>query len=1325
MSGLSGFQSLRLVGAIIPADALLKASTGAMPGQTPSDYDLIGGLAITAAAARAWEVLLPAHTAWKESLRRLPSGEAGTRITRERWLLPLLYELGYGRVPALASGVDLPAGIGETKGTHYPLSHQLAWPATGEATAALAIHLLGPGIDLDRRMHGVTARAPHPMLQDFLNRSDRHLWGLLSNGQSLRVLRDASALGRQSYIEFDLETIFENQLYADFRLLFTLLHASRLTPRDQDREDAPTPRPENCWLEEWRTTAIQEGARALDALRDGVATALTALGTGFVANSANAELQHVLAVDHAAADQLHRWLLRVAYRLIVLFVAEDRDLLHPPGATPQARDLYQTYFSSGRLRRLAASRTGGRHTDLWDAHQIVTAALGGDGNEELGLPGLAASLYDPDAIGQLRTANLSNRHLLAAVRAISQVKDEQSGAIRPVDYRNLGSEELGSVYEGLLAYIPRYDPVARTFTLTAAPGSERKTSGAFYTGTALIGLILDETLDPLIDQALRESDPEHALLNLTICDPACGSGHFLVAAARRLASALATVRTGEPEPAPEYVRAAQRDVVARCIYGVDRNDLAIEIAKVALWVETLDAGKPLAFLDAHLKVGNALIGATPGLLRLGIPDDAFAVLLGDDKDWTSKLKKRNKGERKARSKRLFNPTSETQAIADTAADWEAAPDDTLAAVRARADAWRRLERDPDLLHAKHLADMWCAAFLQPKQPRTAEASITHQTLLEADEDWESTNETARRTVERLARQYRFFHWHLEFPNIFQVKNDVVPPDATLGWHGGFSAFIGNPPWDTLSPDTREFFGNLVPDIRKLSKSEKDARIAELLKDPTYARRWEDNQRELFGTAHFLKDSGRYAMYAPGNLGKGDFNIYRSFAELALTHAHDGGYSGQILQSGIYAGANASAIRKHLLDRCTWTAVYGFNNKGGTWFPGVALENFGAYAARVGVPSPPRHEIRAAFGMPRPETLRTDLAERALTFEADDIRNQNPDTYAIPDIRDPRAARISRRLYQSFEPIGRQLDGLPHRNYSREIDMGDKNGVFREAAPGLPVYEGRMIDFYDHRAKRYVSGHGNGSLWEETPFGSTRKSIVPQWFVERDDLQNDEVRQRVLQFRIGFMDVADPGRQRSFCSAVIPPDAVCGHKVPTILFPDFEWYVPVYLAIANSLIIDFLARQRTLSKSMSFNILDTLPIARLQTNDPRAQWLAQRALLLTCTSADMTPLWNEMAGYGWVEPFPAGDVPGEQREDQRRLLRSEIDAFLAREVYALARADLELILDSFSQLAGIEVKAHGEYLTRRLVLDAYDRRDWDIRDPPLSDGANLAAATVSR
>jgi hypothetical protein len=733
--------------------------------------------------------------------------------------------------------------------------------------------------------------------------------------------------------------------------------------------------------------------------------------------------------------------------------------------------------------------------------------------------------------------------------------------------------------------------------------------------------------------------------------------------------------------------------------------MAAELAKVSLWLESLSVGRPLGFLDAHIKVGNALLGVTPALLAAGVPDEAFTAIEGDDKTVVATLKRRNARERTGQDD-LFSAVGiaiDNKRLAESVREIDALGGLDLASVHLAQQRQRELDASPELASARFLADAWCAALVARKTE--TDTAITDSTL----RTWAmsappAADDPRRNEVERYAAEYRFFHWHLEFPQIFRVDPADVPDGRArhLGWTGGFTCMIGNPPWETLSPDTREFFGGFVPGIRALSKAEKDAEIAVLLQQESYRRLWDRHQRNLFAIAHFLKRSGRYVMFAPGNLGKGDFNTYRSFAELALSMTAPGGCAGQIIQSGLYAGANSSAIRRSLIESCTWLAVYGFDNKGGTWFEGVTLENFAAYAARVGVKPSDDHEIEAAFGLPRPTTLAADLGQRRVTFAISDIRAQNPETLAVPDIRDPRQARLSRRLYRQCPPFGARIAGLPIRDFSREIDMSDKGNVFGDDPAGLPVYEGRMIDFFDHRAKRYVRGHGNSSIWEETPFGSPRKEIWPQWRVRWADLPNEAIRERILGYRVGFMDVADPGRQRSFVSAVVPPMTVCGDKVPTLRFGETPWYAPIYVAIANSLTVDFLARQRVMGKKMALNILDGLPIPRPDLDDPRSAWLARRSLLLTCTSAEMTGFWNEMAAFGFVDEVEPSVCPGVTDLDERRQLRAEIDAYVARNLFELSVADLELILDSFSQLAGIETRRDGEYLTRRLVLAAFKR-----------------------
>ncbi|MEP6528221.1 MAG: hypothetical protein ABJA86_13790 [Nocardioidaceae bacterium] len=199
MTGLAAFSGVRTVGAVLPSEALTRAVDLRMPGQTAQDYQLTPGMSINAAAARAWDAALGAHRAWKDSLGRLPDSDPATALTRDKWLLPLFYELGWGRPEVLQAGIDLPPGLGETQPGHYPISHQLSWPTSGpDAEVGVPLHLVGGGVSLDSPTRGVTARAPQSMVQDFLNRSPRYLWGIVSNGHSVRLLRDASSLTKQS-----------------------------------------------------------------------------------------------------------------------------------------------------------------------------------------------------------------------------------------------------------------------------------------------------------------------------------------------------------------------------------------------------------------------------------------------------------------------------------------------------------------------------------------------------------------------------------------------------------------------------------------------------------------------------------------------------------------------------------------------------------------------------------------------------------------------------------------------------------------------------------------------------------------------------------------------------------------------------------------------------------------------------------------------------------------------------------------------------------------------------------------------------------------------
>ena len=322
-----------------------------------------------------------------------------------------------------------------------------------------------------------------------------------------------------------------------------------------------------------------------------------------------------------------------------------------PTPTPAPIDRYTRYFSSARLRRLARTRIGTRHGDLWDQTRAGIQRTGTARRSTA--TGTARTGW---TVRNHRTRHPRSRRTFQRCAAPSHAAalhhpDANSHSLRSVDFAHLGAEELGSIYEGLLELHPAIDPVERTFTLGAGAGNERKTTGSYYTPRSLVDLVLDTALDPVLDRVTATGTPEYkeqALLDLRVCDPACGSGHFLVAAARRIAHRLAQVRNAESEPTPTQAQAALHDVVRLCIYGVDLNPMAAELAKVSLWLEAIQPGRPLGFLDAHIRVGNSLLGTTPALIAKGVPDAAFTAITGDDKKVAAAWKRANRAQRNAK-----------------------------------------------------------------------------------------------------------------------------------------------------------------------------------------------------------------------------------------------------------------------------------------------------------------------------------------------------------------------------------------------------------------------------------------------------------------------------------------------------------------------------------------------------------------------------------------------------------------------------------------------------------------------------------------------------
>ena len=489
------FTTVQTSGLLLPVDLLARIVDGdpSLPGLTPDSYHLNAGERLNEAAARAWNTCVGNWKAFREASRKVPASDQGTTLTRDKWLLPLFRELGYGWLQANKRNLEI-------DGKPYPVSHQ--WQSH------VPVHLVSFKFDIDRRTPGATGaaqRSPYSLVQEFLNRSAQHRWGFVSNGLRLVVLHDNVSLVRASNVEFDLEAMFEGEVYPDFVLLFALCHQSRVEILAEER-------PEECWLEKWSKLAEEQGTRAREKLRAGVERAIQALGTGFRTARGNTVLNEALRTGTLDTQEFYRELLRMIYRILLLLVAEDKrlgedqNLLYPPDSTPVARRRYSLYYSLGRLRKLASQRRGTAHSDLYESLKVLFEKLRA-GYASLAIPGLGSFLFSPETTPHLDAAFLANEHLLEAIRHLCYTEDVSGrggSVLRPVDFGNLGSEELGSVYESLLELHPRIDTDEGPFILAVAAGHERKTTGSYYTPTSLISCLLDSALDPVVQEALAK-----------------------------------------------------------------------------------------------------------------------------------------------------------------------------------------------------------------------------------------------------------------------------------------------------------------------------------------------------------------------------------------------------------------------------------------------------------------------------------------------------------------------------------------------------------------------------------------------------------------------------------------------------------------------------------------------------------------------------------------------------------------------------------------------------------------------------------------------------
>jgi hypothetical protein len=927
-------------------------------GQLSQDFQLDEKAKLADEIAAAWAIAKANWAAFQQSLDRLPADDVATTVTRNKWAIPLLMCLGYDPILTNAETIDHQS---------YAISHRVE-----EGEAKPPLHIVGCRVGLEKRPPSGTPRiSAHGLMQEYLNRTE-HLWGVVTNGYQWRLLRDSNLITRLTYVEFDLQQILNGENFAEFGLFYRLFHRSRL-PQGMDDAD-------KCLLEYYHQQTLQQGGRVRDKLRDGVESAIERLGNGFLEHPKNDALRAKCAAGEINPTEYYRQLLMLIYRLLFLMVAESRDLMLTDG-DPEQRRIYQEYYSVERLRRLAERPSFQREgfQDLWRG-LLVTFKLFDENwrGQVLGLSPLNGDLFGSKALSYIDDYAIDNYDLLRAIRDLSLYEHQssrgQAKQLRRVNYEALDVEELGSVYESLLDFHPQIilpldRGVGGIFRFELIIGSDRKSTGSYYTPPELVAQLIKTALEPVIAEKLSA-----AVMVRSPLAPLQKGGtgtESEIAATRRLGKELARARTGEHQPGLEHIRPATRDVIQNCIYGVDLNPLAVDLCKVALWIEGYNKGYPLSFLDHRIKCGNSLVGVMDlGCLKEGIPEGAYTAVTGDNKAVATKLKKRNKEECKQLGQQNIFDTPIIQAERDrytqNASEIGLTSENTASDVRAKQERYRASRRDSSWYRDYTLCNLWTAAFFMPLVSDLLPTTETLDRLM-SEAPSQAVKEIAD-TVNKLAVEKFFFHWCLEFPEVFL--------------DGGFSCILGNPPWERIKLQEKEFFAARDAEIANAqNKAVRERLIKQLpLNNPELLEEFELAKYDATAQGRFVRGSSRFTLTAVG-----DINTYSIFSETARKLIAPTGKAGIIVPTGIATDDTCKKFFGDLVQSQSLTALIDFENREGLF---AAVDSRMKFSL-LSISNQPTPQAQFSFFLTNPRQL--ENKQRVFTLTPQDIALINPNT----------------------------------------------------------------------------------------------------------------------------------------------------------------------------------------------------------------------------------------------------------------------------------------------------------------------------------------------
>ncbi len=1207
---------------------------------------------------------------------------------------------------ALSWDFDKTAAVSEKR------SAFLVSPVLGDAEGALTpiafpVILAPHNIGLDEsnpRFHGWglsdASRSATRFAQEFLNERDDFLWAIVTNGKELRLVRDNPSLTRPSFLSFDLGAILSGPGdFPAFAFLWRMLHASR----------AEGVSAENSVWEKLHTRSTETGVRALDGLRPGVAAAIEILGTGFIRE--NPSIREALQNGSLTVAGYEQELLRLAYRFLFLFVAEERDLLHTPDTSSAVRKVYRQGYSMFRLKRLAARYAAGssdRHHDLYIGLRHVFRALA-HGEPRLGLTALGG-IFGEDECPHLKGAALTNADLLAAIRKLRFI--DAGRHLYPVNYRDIGSEEIGSLYEGILELVPSYSEGSRQLTLVGAAGNNRKTTGSYYTPSSLVDKQVESALDPLLDRATKAADPVQAILDLNVIDTSCGSGHFVVAAARRMASRLVAVRGVDTSPA-EYQRAL-RDVVRNCIYGVDINPLAVELAKITLWIESVVPGEPLTFLDSHFVCGDATLGIDNlKNLEHGIPNAAYKALTGDDPAAAKELAKRNRAALKSMADDaryggdLFYDPKHT--LANQMRGIDEMPEDTLEEIEAKKAAYAKFREEGSLNHFTLAADVFTAAFLLPKTSVDVQigslgngAPLTEKRpdptipttaelygILTAGAAGSYPSSETLDCCAAVCRQNRVLHWPLAFPTVFEK--------------GGFDCILTNPPWDRIKLQEKEFFAAHDPEIANAQNASVRKKLIEKLpqNNPSLYSMFHAALRRSEVGSNFIHDSGRFRL---SNVG--DVNLYSILAETILQVRCANGTAGFIVPTGICTDDLNKKLFGYIVSRRCLRSLYDFENEDKLFVD--VHHSFKFSLVTIGECD----SAEFSFFNRSVNDLLDQRRHFGLTL--DDFHLINPNSHTAPIFRTKEDANLAKKIFAKAGVLWDQnsISGNPWQvSFMRMFDMSLDSGVFQKdsSLDTLPLYEAKMMHQFDHRWATYDS---SGETRDVTTAekADIAYEVSPSYWLPRMVVDDKFASQP--KYLLAWRKITRAVNIRTTVASALPYCAA-GDSCLLLFTRQSDKLNACLLSDFNSLVHDWGVRQKLGGTNLSYSyVYQMATLAPSAYSQEDIDFIVPRVLELTYTSHSLKG-WAEALGYEG-EPFVFDP-------ERRAILRAELDARYAK-LYGLNEQELRYILDpadvygedypseSFRVLKEKEIAEFGEYRTRRMVLDA-----WKAQEEPFAVG----------